>query len=202
LDVKTVSDGIQAQQPEGCTPTSAEQPPPHAPPTEEFVQLFTRNQRRLYLYILAQVPNTQDAEEVLQETNVVIWAKYHKFAPGTNFFAWAAQIATYEILKFRQRHQRDKLRFSDEFVETVAAEADARSDDDFEMRRRALEQCLQSLRPEDRELIRLRYQPGESGTSVAEELDRPVNSVYQSLGRIRKTLLECISRRLTNETST
>lgn len=167
----------------------------HEPPSEEFVQLFTRHQRRLYLFILSQLAGTQDAEEVLQETNLVIWAKYHQFDIDTNFFAWAAQIATYEILKFRQRRQREKLRFSDEFVQTVATEVLERSDE-LELRRKALEQCLQKLRSGDRDLIQKRYQPGERGKNLAEDLGRPANSVYQSLGRIRRTLLECINRTL------
>ena len=36
-------------------------------PAEDFVQLFTKWQRRLFLFILAQVPNLVDAEEILQE---------------------------------------------------------------------------------------------------------------------------------------
>jgi RNA polymerase sigma-70 factor (ECF subfamily) len=172
-----------------------------APPSEEFVQLFTRHQRRLYLFILSQVPSTHAAEEILQETNVVIWSKYRQFDLATNFFAWSAQIATYEVLKHRQRRQRDKLKFSDEFVQAVAEEAAERSDE-LEQRRQALERCLKKLRPADRELIRRRYQPGESGKDVAEELGRPANSVYQSLGRIRRTLLECINRRLSLEAGT
>jgi RNA polymerase sigma-70 factor (ECF subfamily) len=165
------------------------------PPSDEFVQLFTRNQRRLYLFILSQLASTQDAEEVLQETNLVVWAKYHQFEINTNFFAWCAQIATYEILKFRQRRQREKLRFSDEFVQAVADEVLERSDE-LELRRNALEHCLQKLRPSDRDLIKQRYQPGERGKHLAEGLGRPANSVYQSLGRIRRTLLECINRTL------
>jgi RNA polymerase sigma-70 factor (ECF subfamily) len=168
------------------------------PPSEEFVQLFTRNQRRLYLFILSQVPGVANSEEVLQDTNVVIWSKYHQFDVTTNFFAWAAQIATYEVLKFRQRRQREKLTFSDEFIQTVAAEVAERSDE-LERRRQALEKCLQKLRAGDRELIRRRYQPGETGKDLAEGLSRPANSVYQSLGRIRRTLLECINRRLAAE---
>ena len=42
--------------------------------------------------------------------------------------------------------------------------------------------CLGKLRDKDRELIERRYTPGETGTSLAEFLERPVNSVYQSLG--------------------
>lgn len=165
------------------------------PPSDEFVQLFTRNQRRLYLFILSQLASTQDAEEVLQDTNLIIWSKYHQFEINTNFFAWCAQIATYEILKFRQRRQREKLRFSDEFVQAVADEVLERADE-LELRRSALETCLTKLRPSDRNLIKQRYQPGERGKNLAEELGRPANSVYQSLGRIRRTLLECINRTL------
>ena len=165
------------------------------PPSDEFVQLFTRNQRRLYLFILSQLASTQDAEEVLQDTNLIIWSKYHQFEINTNFFAWCAQIATYEILKFRQRRQREKLRFSDEFVQSVADEVLERADE-LELRRSALENCLTKLRPSDRNLIKQRYQPGERGKNLAEELGRPANSVYQSLGRIRRTLLECINRTL------
>jgi RNA polymerase sigma-70 factor (ECF subfamily) len=168
------------------------------PPSEAFVQQFTVHQRRLYLFILSQLASTQDAEEVLQETNLIIWAKYHQFDITTNFFAWAAQIATYEILKHRQRQRRDKLRFSDDFVEAVSRDVLEHSDE-FERRRVALEQCLQKLRPGDRTLIHERYQPGNRGKHVAEDLGRPANSVYQSLGRIRRTLLECIQRRLAAE---
>lgn len=163
---------------------------------EEFVQLFTRNQRRLYLLILSQVGNIQDAEEILQETNCVILTKHSQFESGTNFFAWTAQIATYEILKYRQRHGRSKLRFTDQFLDLVAIEAETVGEK-LDERREALEFCLQKLRAKDRKLIQSRYEPSRSAKDVAESVGRPANSVYQSLGRIRRTLLECISRRLT-----
>lgn len=168
------------------------------PAGAEFIQLFTQHQRRLYLFILAQVPNPVDAEEILQETNLVIWRKCAAYEAGSNFLAWASQIARYEVLKFLERRRRDRIRFSHEFLETIAAEALAETPD-LELRRQALMTCLGKLRPRDRELIQMRYSPGESGTSVARLLDRPINSIYQSLGRIRRTLLECINRQLAAE---
>ena len=161
----------------------------------EFVQEFTRHQRRLYLYVLAQVGRPTDAEEILQETNLVVWRKADRFQPGTSFFAWASRIASYEVLKHRERRGRDRHRFSDEFLETVAEEALPVSED-WEERRKALAVCLGKLRPKDRELIRRRYAPGENGKSLAEELGRPVNAVYQSLGRVRRVLLECVQRQV------
>jgi RNA polymerase sigma-70 factor (ECF subfamily) len=170
-------------------------------PSEEFIHLFTRHQRQLYLLILAQLGKLQDAEEALQETNVVILSKHHQFVPGTNFFAWAAQIAHYEVLKSRQRKQRDRLRFSDEFVDAVANEMESQADS-LELRREALQDCLGKLREKDRELIRNRYQPGASGRDEAQNLGRPANSLYQSIGRIRRTLFECIRRRMAAESFT
>lgn len=163
------------------------------------MRLFTRHQRPLFLYLLTRIPNPVEAEEVLQETNIIIWRKFHQFATGSNFLAWATQIARYELLKYRERQQRDKLRFSDRLVEELTEE-EVEDPIHWEQRREALIQCLKKLRAKDRELIERRYRPGESGLSLAEFMERPVNSVYQSLGRIRRTLLECIHRELNAET--
>lgn len=172
-----------------------ESPDNSQPPSEEFVQLFTRHQRPLYLFLLTQCPNPIEAEEILQETNVIIWKKYSQFSPGTNFFAWTCKIARYEFLKHRDRRMKDRIVFSDEFISTVAAEVEERSAT-LEQRREALIECLRKLNNKDRELIEKRYSPGESGKSVAAFLGRPANAVYQSLSRIRKTLHSCVTRQM------
>ena len=77
-------------------------------PREEFIKLFTRYQRRVFLFILSQVPSPVDAEEIHQETNVVVWNKFDQFELGTNFFAWACRIASYEVLKYREKRRRDR----------------------------------------------------------------------------------------------
>ena len=158
-----------------------------------FIREFTTHQRRLYLFILSQVPRAADAEEILQEANVVLWAKREQFTPGTNFFAWAAQVCRFEILKARRNKARSKLRFSDDFLEAVAGEVQERAGE-LEDRRHALADCMKKLKKADRTLIQARYQPGMNGDRLAEQLGRPANSVYQSIGRIRRVLGECIDR--------
>jgi RNA polymerase sigma-70 factor (ECF subfamily) len=167
-------------------------------PSDDFVQLFTKWQRRLFLFILAQAPNPVEAEEILQETNLVIWRKSHTFSEGTNFYAWCCRIAVLEVLKFRDRKRRHAALLSDAFIEAVARDA-RESVDSLEDRRRALLACLTRLAPSDRDLIRQRYAPGATGKSLARQLGRPANSVYQSLSRIRRTLSDCIKRRLAAE---
>ena len=164
-------------------------------PDAEFIKEFTRNQRPVFLFILSQISNPAEAEEILQETNLVIWNKCEQFEPGTNFKAWACQIARYEVLKWLDRHRRDKHYFNDELMQQIAEET-LEDSEEWELRREALATCLNKLNPEDRELVQLRYAPGQSGKGAAEEVGRPVNSVYQSLGRIRRALLECIQRQI------
>ena len=166
--------------------------------SESFVQSFTRTQRSLYVFILTQTGSTADADDVLQEVNLVILSKAEQFQEGTSFWAWARQIAHFEVLKFRKSRRQDKLRFSEDFVDTIARESEARSPQ-VEARRLALEHCLNKLRERDRELIHLRYRPGHSGKEAAEQLGRPYNAVYQSLMRIRRTLWECTQRRLAED---
>lgn len=169
-------------------------------PGQEFVELFSRNQRRLFLHILGQTGNPEDAEELLQETNVVIWSKFRQFRPGTNFIAWSFQIANFEVMKFRDRRRASKLVFSDDLIQTLAQESEEEQGD-LDLRRSALRECLKKLRDHDRQLIQRRYAPGSRGKNVADNLGRPANSVYQSIGRIRKTLFECINRHLHSEGS-
>ena len=172
----------------------------HAP-DEQFLRDFTASQRRLFLTILSQVGRAADAEEILQNANLAIWRKAHTFEPGTNFNAWSAAVATYEVLKWREKKGRDRLRFSDEFVAAVARETDA-NPELWEERRRVLEVCVEKLSAKDRDLLTRRYTPGADGEEVpgkevAAMLGRPANAVYQSLGRIKKTLAECVRRELT-----
>ncbi len=89
-------------------------------------------------------------------------------------------------LQHRQRHRRDKLKFSEEFIDTVSEESISRLDD-ADLRSQALELCLQKLPAKDRELIRERYRPGNTGKDVASNLGRPQNAVYHRSGEFAES---------------
>ncbi len=100
--------------------------------------------------------------------------------------------------KFRRRRHKDCLFFSDAFVEEVAAEAAAMTDT-LQAQRDLLASCIQKLPDRDRRLIQLRYDEGSSTQRVADQLGRSVDSVYKSLGRVRRTLLSCVHRMMVAE---
>ena len=162
--------------------------------TAEFVRLLTDHQRQLYLYILTFLPHSADAEEVLQETNVVLWSKADEFTLGTSFAAWAQRVAYFKVLEIRQRLTRERLTFSGEMMEVFRAEIGA--DTSGQERRRALAICLEKLSERDRSLIDRRYAAGSTVEAMSHEINRPLGSIYRSLERIRLALLSCIQREL------
>jgi RNA polymerase sigma-70 factor, ECF subfamily len=165
----------------------------HESADRDLGRLLMEYRARIYGYIRSLVVHRADAEDLLQETASVLWRKFDEFQPGSNFLAWALQVARYEVLKFRQRQKRDVLRFSEEFLEAVAVETVKESSwlaDQQEL----LDQCLDKLPPADRHLIELRYHSDVPVKNLAAQLGRPSSTIYDALQRIRRTLVQCAER--------
>jgi RNA polymerase sigma-70 factor (ECF subfamily) len=166
--------------------------------TELFIELLTRHQHRILLFILSLVRNQTDAEEILQETSLVLWQKFDEFEPGTSFKAWAFRVAYLKVRKHWDRRNHDGLRFDQEFLERVAAIAGSASDT-ADRQEEALARCLERLPEKDRDLVRFRYQRDGSVKTAAKRLGRSKQAVYQALARIRQRLHDCVRMTLAVE---
>jgi RNA polymerase sigma-70 factor (ECF subfamily) len=158
---------------------------------DQIVELLIGVQKQLNHYVRALVPNRADAEEVLQETNLFIWRHAEEYELGTNFAAWASKIAYYQVLKCRRQQARSRCFFSDALVEQLALTS-ARHSEWRSSEGEAFERCFDNLPEHDRELVRLRYEPGATVQSIARKVGRSTAAVYKALGRIRTRLLECM----------
>lgn len=162
---------------------------------EEFVFLLARHERLLGAYVMTMVPHPQDADDILQEAKVVMWRHFAKFESGTNFGAWARKIAFHQVLAYRKRKHRDRLDFSEDFLRTVADEAE-HSAEHLEQRERLLHDCIAKLPPDHREALDLRYREGLSLEDMAARLGRTVGALYRQLSRTRAVLHECVTKNL------
>lgn len=165
--------------------------------TELFVQLVTQYQQRLQLFIASLVSNRADADEILQETNLILWRKFDEFRPGSDFRAWAFQVAYNRVKAFHERHGRDRLRFGPEITERLATIAASAVERPSEID--ALVLCKERLNAQDRDLIERRYEPGATVASVAADVGRSVAAVYKAVVRIRRVLYECVQRAMRRE---
>jgi len=165
--------------------------PQNSDRAQEFMELYSVHQRRLYYYIVTLCANADDANDVLGETNLAAWEHFDQFEPGTNFFAWIRQIARHRVLIHRRGQFRDTLVLEPHVLEQVAE----RLGDEGVVNtaiRDALEACMSKLGVSDRTLIQQRYTCGSSVKSLATDLGRSPNALSKSLGRIRGRLYDCI----------
>lgn len=162
---------------------------------DRFMTVLMANQRRLYQYVHVLLPRQQDAEDVMQNTLLVLWEKFDQFDAATSFYAWASRVAYLEVRNYRRRNNRLVTVLDEGVFEQISTEVAARQDL-FEARREAMDRCAERLNLLDRELINLRYVPGATVKDIARRLGRPANSVSKSLGRIRQTLWDCINQEI------
>lgn len=169
-------------------------------PSAEFLTHVTRAQRQLYGFISTLVFGHADVDDVLQETNLVLWRKAAEFDRSREFMPWALRIAQLQSMAHLQKQRRRPLydsalldRIADEAVADVAA-ADGR--------RQALASCLQKLPEKHRQLVAARYEPGGSVNDLAAAMGKQPKAVSEMLRRVRRTLLDCIERSLAAEAVT
>lgn len=162
-----------------------------SPTPQQFAELFVTHQRRVYGFILTVVPHTADADEIFQDTSLILWKKIDSFELGSDFVAWANAIAFNLVRNYRAAKSRDRHLFSEDLMATIADRRIERAEE-LDDRLAALSTCLDKLAAGDRELVRLCYGGTESITQVAEQRNQSRNAVYQRLHRVRRKLVECI----------
>ena len=162
---------------------------------KQLMALMTRHQRQIFSYIYTLVPRRHDAEDLLQETSVVICEKFDTFRPGSDFVAWACQIAYWRVRYSRQKFARSKVVFDQEVLDSVAHTAFELAPE-MDARHEALAQCMQKLSTRDREMVLTRYEPGNGVEEAARASGRSLEAAYKALTRIRKSLFDCVTHQI------
>jgi RNA polymerase sigma-70 factor, ECF subfamily len=164
----------------------------------ELSQLLSRSQRPLYAYIRGQVRSSADADDVYQETVAALWEHFDAFDPERPFINWACGVAWRKVITHHRNLRRLKFVASAETGSLLAdklAAAVARIDPRLDQ----LQDCLALLKPESRTMIRQHYYKGEEVDQIATRYGVSESTIYKTLARIRRALLDCIERKLKEE---
>lgn len=158
----------------------------------DFIRQLTAAQPRLFRYIVTLLGDVHDASNVLQETNVFLWSRAEQFRAGSNFFAWAREVAYLKAISFVRDQHRERLIVDHALVEHAFRDVEPADDDE---RRIALRHCLTQLDERQMKLLKLRYYEGAPLQEIADLQGRTVAAVKMALKRVRQALLGCIKRR-------
>ena len=166
--------------------------------TKQFLDLYGTAYSRIFACIFSLLPNKIEADEVMQETSMVLWRRFGDFDPEADFVRWACGIACNQIRKLRRERSRSGLQISNEAWERVAAVRD-RQTESLDSRQSFLKECVKKLQETDRILLSHSCKRTTSLKQVAEELNRPVNTVYKAMKRIRIALKQCVDLAMRRE---
>jgi len=163
---------------------------------QELAELLTAIHAQLFGYIHSLVRNLDDADDLFQQTSLVLWRQFEHFDRNRSFLAWACGVARLEVSNFVRSRSRKRLYFSDELNLLLIDAQTEIERDELDGHRDALAGCVQKLRPRDRELLEECYSDRGNVSEVAEKTGRIPQSVHNSLRRIRRALFECVHRTL------
>lgn len=164
----------------------------------EFVKLLAGCERQLTSYIIALVPDFADADEILQETKMRLWAQFDDYDATKSCGAWATKVAYYQIMTYRTKKKREakgKHLFSLGLVELLSAEARTRAAGNSD-RLSALVACLEALGGRSRQMLDQFYGSGKSVREIAEASSLSDHGVHKTLYRSRVRLRDCVERKL------
>ena len=150
------------------------------------------------------LPGCQEVDDIMQDTNIVLWEKRDSYELGTNFKAWVYAAGRISVMKYRDKHKKlGMVMLSDELLQHISEEASSEKPGDnapLDRKLTALRACMQKLNPVELSIVRARYHEEDQASLDYEQLSgkmgRPAGSLRVTLYRARRKLHLCVKRRI------
>lgn len=149
-------------------------------------------------YVGAELRNPHDTDDVVQEVGKAVMQSIDNYDAERPFANWAFGVARFQVLRFYRRRSIDRTTFSSELVDQLAGAYSALTPT-VSARREALDACVESLSPRQKEVIRSYYSDDSPHTEIGERLGMSKSAVGVMLHRLRLALRDCVRRRLGEE---
>ena len=142
------------------------------------------------------------AEDAVQEAMLVVVRKHEQFTEGTSMLAWCRSIVRLEVLRIKQKGQRDRTladRLLDDAIESAF--------DQFQSALRhegarpwqdALANCLNRIPKRSRRVLRARFVDEMSYQEIADEVGMSLEAVRKALHRLKKQVRSCVTTKMSS----
>ena len=162
---------------------------------DAFALLVQTYETSVYRLALRMCGNAHDAEEVAQEAFMAAWKGLPSFRGESKFSSWLYQLTTNAAIDFLRREKRHRAAtpIEDE-PEPASPDTPQQALEESEVRR-ALQQALDSLTPEHREIFLLRQMRQLSYEEIGRLLDLEPGTVKSRLSRAKKQLRQILTQK-------
>jgi RNA polymerase sigma-70 factor, ECF subfamily len=166
-----------------------------------FKELYRAFSRRLYAYVLRQLGEPAQAEEIVADTLYEVWRAPAKFRGEAQFSTWLIGIARNKVLMaFRGRKPDSKHEDIADFDDVLpGGEADGFDALAQAQRREGVAHCMKGLSSEHRECVHLVFFEGMGLAEVARLQACPEGTVKTRLFHARLKLKKCLGAMLLRE---
>ena len=161
---------------------------------EAFGELVRLYEKKVYALTLRMCKNPDDAAEAAQEAFLAAWQGLKFFRGEASFSTWLYRLASnacVDLLRKEQRHRAvsgPSLNDADAYIEVADDAATPQELAERSELREQIEEGLQSLSPEHREVLILRELHQLSYDEIAQTLDLDTGTVKSRISRGRKAL--------------
>lgn len=166
-----------------------------------FRELYRGYSQRLYAYVLRQLGDPAQAEEIVADTLYEVWRQPGRFRGDSQFSTWLIGIARNKLLMaLRSRRPDAQHEDLDAVAETLPSD-DAGAFEVLAQRQRqeGVRDCMQRLSEEHREAVHLVFYEGMALAEVATIQGCPENTVKTRLFHARLKLKNCLATLLQRE---
>jgi RNA polymerase sigma-70 factor (ECF subfamily) len=166
-----------------------------------FRELYCAFSRKLYAYVLRQLSDPAQAEEIVADTLYEVWKAPAKFRGDSQFSTWLIGIARNKVLM----HWRSRKPDADhDDVADLAEELPSDAPGAFDImadqqRSEGVRTCVDKLGTDHRECVHLVFYQGMALADVARIQQIPEGTVKTRLFHARQKLKQCLQRMLARE---
>ncbi len=159
-----------------------------------FAQIVYDYYDGLVLYLNTWLNNIHDAEDMAQETLVVLVSKKPEFGGKSSFKTWLYGIGRNVTVAYLRKNHRIVAASPEDL--TLLSEQEQKEAGDYfaDEEKQTLHRCLMRLKPEYRRVLWLKYFEDMSAAEIATAMGKSVFSVNHLVKRGKKALREEMDR--------
>ena len=156
----------------------------HQGDRQAFADLYMHHKTAIYRYCLRMVHDSYAAEDAAQETFIKMFSNIRSLQKTESFLPWLFSIARNEVMMYLRRNRRNGVHSDEDVWDETTPYEMVSSAESTEI----VQQLLQNLKSEYREVLLLREYEQLSYSQIAEITSTTESSVKSRLFKARKAL--------------